>query len=427
MKVAVIGTGVSGLVAAYKLQADFEVDIYEANNYAGGHTNTIDVKDDGDMLAVDTGFIVFNDWTYPNFIKLLRELNVTWQPTAMGFSVRSDRDNLEYCGSSLSALFAQKRNFFRPGHYRMLADIVKFNNKAIQDSLLGVIEMETTLAQYLIAGNYSREFISHYLLPMGAAIWSSDPARMLEFPARTFINFFKNHGLLSLKHRPNWHVIQGGSKCYVEQLLNRFRGRIYLNSLIKEVQRAGNQVRLINAAGREMIYDKVVIAAHSDQALALLSKPSRKERQVLGAISYQANEAILHTDISLLPRIKRAWAAWNYHIPNTAGSACTLTYNMNILQSLNRSKTYCVTLNNTAAINPGSIIRRINYTHPIFDLKAIKAQKRWSEINGVNNTYYCGAYWGFGFHEDGVNSALRVVDRLKQDRLNEKLYIQRAS
>ena len=403
MKIAVIGSGISGLTAARQLSAAHDLTIFEANNYPGGHTHTVDVEVRGRSYAVDTGFIVFNDWTYPNFINLLEQLGVASRPTTMSFSVHSERTGLEYNGENLNTLFAQRRNLFRPSFYRMIRDILRFNREApaLLDS-----ERNISLNGYLRERAYSREFIEHYVLPMAAAIWSAEPELMGEMPVRFFVQFFKNHGLLSVSDRPQWRTIQGGSRNYVEPLIAPFRDRIRLNCPVDWVRRHPNQVQVKPRQGDAEVFDQVVLATHSDQALRLLADPTPLEREILGAIPYQENEAVLHTDTRLLPRRKRAWAAWNYTLPTQAQARVAVTYNMNLLQGLDAPETFCVTLNRSAAIDPAKILYRTVYHHPVFTEAGVLAQARRNEISGVNRTWYCGAYWSYGFHEDGVNSGL---------------------
>ena len=416
MKIAIIGTGIAGNVAAYKLAKDHDITVYEADNRIGGHTNTVDVVTAGSKWAIDTGFIVFNDATYPNFIALLDELCVESQPSDMSFSVRSERRSLEYNGASLNALFAQRSNLLRPSFYRMLMDILRFNREAV--ALLDDPENAITLGEFLSENGYSDLFIEHYIVPMGAAIWSATPGGMRSVPAAFFIRFFHNHGLLSVNKRPTWRVIRGGSRNYVDKLVEGHRDRIRLNCGVEWIRRHPEYIEVKARESEVERYDRVFLACHSDQALALLDDPTPQEQEVLGAIEYQQNEAVLHTDATLMPRRKRAWAAWNYHIP--AGQAdpdgrVTLTYNMNILQSLQAPVDFCVTLNHTHAIDPRKIIQVIQYSHPVFTEKAVAAQQHHRTINGANRTYFCGAYWRYGFHEDGVVSALNAVDHFLED------------
>lgn len=416
MKIAIVGTGISGMVAAYLLHRDHEVTVFEAADYIGGHTNTIDVQINGQTYAVDTGFIVFNDWTYPNFIALLEKLGVESQASDMSFSVKCEQTGLEYNGTSMNTLFAQRRNLLRPSFYRMIRDILQFNRESVE--LLSQPDPGPSLGAYLEANRYSSEFINHYIVPMGAAIWSADHATMWGFPARYLVQFFKNHGMLSVNDRPTWRVIKGGSQRYMERLIAPFRDRIQLSAPVESVARYSDSVEIRlrqGGGGRTMRFDHVIIAAHSDQALSMLADPSPTEREILGAIPYQDNEAVLHTDASLLPRRKLARAAWNYHLLPNQPARAVVTYHMNRLQRLSAPQELCVTLNHRDAIDPAKVVRRITYHHPVYSPEAVAAQRRHGEISGVNRTSYCGAYWGFGFHEDGVKSALAVCRPFDRD------------
>jgi len=434
MKIAVIGTGIAGNVAAYKLAVDHEITVYEADDRIGGHTNTLDVVAGGLNWAVDTGFIVFNDATYPNFIALLDELGVESQASDMSFSVRSESRQLEYNGASLNALFAQRSNLLKPSFYRMLMNILRFNREA--PALLDDPDKTITLGEFLARNGYSDEFVEHYIVPMGAAIWSATPGGMRAVPAAFFVRFLHNHGLLSVNERPTWRVIKGGSRNYVEKLVAGHRERIRLNTAVEWIRRHPEYIE-VKARGCEVeTYDRVFMACHSDQALALLADPTPQEREVLGAIAFQKNEAVLHTDASLMPRRKLAWAAWNYHIPDgptDPEGKVMLTYNMNILQGLKAPVEFCVTLNHTHAIDPEKIIQVINYTHPVFTERAVAAQQHHRQVNGVRRTYFCGAYWRYGFHEDGVVSALTAVEHFLDDlpdmgyEHEQKRYLPRAS
>lgn len=414
MRIAIIGTGIAGMTAAWLLQRQHELTLFEAAAWIGGHTHTVDVTLGGKEYAIDTGFIVFNDRTYPNFIRLLQELQVATQPTKMNFSVRCDKTGLEYSGATLNTLFAQRRNLLRLSFHRMLRDILRFNRET--PALLAADSPAVSLSDYLAQQRYSREFIDQYLLPMGAAIWSAQPEAMGQMPARYFVQFFHNHGLLSVNRHPQWRVIQGGSRRYAQRLTAPFLDRIRLACPVARLSRLADGVLIEPQGGEPERFDAVIIATHSDQALRLLADPSEAERTILGAIPYQENEVVLHTDTRLLPRRRLAWAAWNYHIPAQTQARVAVTYNMNILQGLNAPETFCVTLNSSAAIDPASILYRTVYHHPVYTPDAIAAQRRWGEINGVNRTWYCGTYWGYGFHEDGVNSALAVGRQLQQQR-----------
>lgn len=406
MRVAVIGSGISGLTAAYLLHKDHEIVVYEQNDYIGGHANTVDVRIQGQSYPVDTGFIVFNQKTYPNFVKLLRQLGVTWKNSSMSFSVHCDRTGLEYCPSSLGSLFAQKKNLLRPNFWRMLWDIFRFRRN-YRTVLEGPVDV--TLGDLLDREGYSRAFRDYFIVPMGAAIWSADPACFGQIPAQFFVRFFHHHGLLNLRDQPQWLTIQKGSRQYVGALTEGFGRHIRLNSPVVGIRRLNTHVAVRTAQGTEEDYDQVIIATHSDQALKMLADPSPAEREILGAVPYQRNDAVLHTDVTWLPRIRKVWASWNYRIPADPQSSVVLTYDMDILQSIRAPVTFCVTLNGDRPIDPQRVLYEVGYDHPVFTAQSVAAQARHAEISGVNRTHYCGAYWGNGFHEDGVNSALAVA------------------
>ena len=408
MKIAIVGSGISGLTCAYLLNREHDITVFEKNDYVGGHTHTHEIEYDGEELFVDSGFIVYNEWTYPNFIKLLDQLGVERQLTRMGFSVKSEKNNLEYAGHSLNGLFAQRSNFFRPSFMRILFSMRRFNAEARDD--LGTLDPQITLGQYLTSNNYPREFIQHYIIPIGAAIWSTVPKQMMDVPAVFFIRFFENHGLLQVVNRPNWWVISGGSKKYVEKMIYDFKGKIRLSTPVKNVKRGIDSITVkfgSNGLEKEN-FDSIIFACHSNQSLAMLDSPSKQEEEVLGAIKYQKNDALLHFDDSILPKRKNAWSSWNYLLDEDPNRAVALTYNMNILQSLKSDRTFCVSLNSGDLIDRSKVIKHLNYEHPLFTLSSINAQGRKHEVSGKNNTYYCGAYWRNGFHEDGVTSALDV-------------------
>ena len=412
MKIAIVGTGISGLTAAYLLHKDHDITVIERETSIGGHTATIDVQHNGVDYAIDTGFIVYNDWTYPNFIKLMDELDVRSHATQMSFSVSCERTGLEYGGHNLNTLFAQRSNLFKPGYLKMLADIVRFNKESINDLESGRIAAGTTLGQYLKRNNYSKQFADHYLIPMGSAIWSASTDVMFDFPLLFFVRFFKNHGLLSINDRPQWRVITGGSREYLGPITKGFEDRIRTRCAVTSVKRSGTGVTLTLENADQCQFDQVILACHSDQALSMLQDPSDTEQEVLGAIAYQDNDVVLHTDHTLLPNKKLAWSSWNYWLREQQQERAVLTYNMNILQGLSAPVTFCVTLNTTQSIDPGKILGQFQYAHPVFTLESIAAAERWEEINGVNNTWFCGAYWANGFHEDGVRSGLRVAKAL---------------
>lgn len=414
MKIAIVGTGISGLTCGYYLHQEHDVTLFEANDYIGGHTATVDIELEGRSFSVDTGFIVYNDRTYPNFMRMMEDVGVTGVPTQMSFSVRNDSNGLEYNGHTLTTLFAQKRNWFKPGFYRFIVEIVRFNKLAKQAEQEARESLQT-LGEFLQHHGFSDYFCRNYILPMGAAIWSSSLADMRAFPLMFFLRFFLNHGLLDITNRPQWYVIEGGSRAYIEPLTRGFAERIRLNSPVSEVRRTVNGVELA-VNGVTELFDEVIFACHSDQALAMLSDPSRSESSILGAMAYQANEVVLHTDQSLLPKRRAAWAAWNYWLTGREGeehNLPSLTYNMNILQHIAAPQTLCVTLNSTDRIDPDKMLRKFVYHHPVFTLDSIDAQQRKLEISGHNHSWYCGAYWHNGFHEDGVKSALDVVTQIQ--------------
>ncbi len=406
-RIAVVGSGISGVTAAWVLSREHDVTLFEADSRLGVHTYTVDVWDEAVSLEVYTGFIVFNFWTYPNFIRFLHQLGVAYQKSDMSFSLKCDRTGLEYNGTTLNSLFAQRSNIVSPRFLSMVKDILKFNREG-RGLLKENLDDETSLEEFLSKKGYGRPFIEDFIVPIGAAIWSSPPGEFARIPLRFFLRFSHNHGMLSVGQRPQWMVVKGGSREYLRAFEKKFRGAIRLNSPVSEIRRAEKSVSLVTPENGRERFDFLVMACHSNQSLAALSDPSPPEKEVLGAIRYQANDTTLHTDSAVLPKRPLAWAAWNYHRSRHEVPLLSATYNMNILQSLKSRKTYCVTLNEGQEIRPSEVLRKINYEHPQFDLPAVKAQKRKSEINGVNRTWFCGAYWGYGFHEDGVKSALDV-------------------
>ncbi|MFT6980147.1 MAG: putative NAD/FAD-binding protein [Marinobacter psychrophilus] len=408
-RIAVIGAGVSGLTAAWLLAEHHDIEIFEAADYAGGHTNTEQVSSGGRFWPVNTGFIVYNDWTYPNFIKLMDRLGVASEVSDMSFSVDSRRTGLQYNGTSLNTLFAQRRNLLNPRFLKMIREILRFNKETQQQLANQSIDDSETLSSYLDRNGYSAYFRQFYIVPMGSAIWSAPEVVLERFPIRFFLQFFSNHGMLSVDDRPTWRVITGGSAQYVGKMMDRLDGRLRLNSPVQQVKRDADGVTVVRA-GEERRFDQIVFACHSNQALAMLAQPTDAEQQILGAIAYQNNDVVLHTDASVLPSNRRAWAAWNYLIPASSHEPVSVTYNMNVLQNFHSAEeTFCVTLNRSHDIAPDKIIKKFEYAHPVFTLEAVAAQKRYDDIGNQNRSHFCGAYWFNGFHEDGVNSALRVT------------------
>lgn len=407
MRIAVVGSGISGLTAAWLLADRHHVTVFEADLRLGGHTHTVNIDFAGRAYALDTGFIVYNERNYPNFSRLLARLGVATQASDMSFSVRSDRTRWEYCGSSLNGLFAQRRNLSRPAFYRMLAEILRFNRRATE--LLLDESNSMPLIEYARRERFSPCFMDNYLIPMGAAIWSAPPNRMLEFPARHFVQFCANHGLLSLTNRPQWRTVSGGSARYIEAMQSTRPFAVRLNSPVRRLERLRDEVIVEIGGGLGERFDHVIVATHADQALSMLDEPSSAEREILGAFEFQRNEAVLHSDMSLLPRRRRAWASWNYHVPAREHTAVKVTYWLNRLQNISAATGFLVTLNDDGAIDPQRIFKRMVYHHPLVTKESVAAQKRHGEISGQRRTHYCGAYWGYGFHEDGVKSAIKVA------------------
>lgn len=420
MRIAIVGAGVSGLVAALRLQEKHQVVVFEAGNYAGGHTHTHQVLLDGQMRAVDSGFIVFNTRTYPRFCELLDELGVVSQPTDMSLSVRCDRTGLEYAGTGLGGLFAQPRNLVSPRFYRLLADWYRFNRQARQ--LLAnsdALDEQMTIGDFFERNPYSDAFRECYFLPLGSAVWSSPRQAFEQFPIRFVMEFYKNHGMLALPGQVPWRVIQGGSRQYVEAILQRLRKPVRLNSPVSAVRRQEDRI-MVQVAGHEAEeFDHVVFACHSDQALRMLGESATAmEREMLSQFPYQRNSALLHTDDSVMPRSRRAWASWNYHLPADNSDAATVTYDMTRLQRLGTNQRVFVTLNADDRVNPDRILQRMIYHHPVFGAGRAAMQRRHGELLNHFGASFCGAYWGNGFHEDGVVSALAVCRTLLTPKLN---------
>ncbi|MDA9860301.1 FAD-dependent oxidoreductase [Planctomycetota bacterium] len=410
MKVAVIGSGISGLTAAWMLQTQHDVSLFEADARLGGHTHTVKVAAgaQGEELPVDTGFIVFNRHTYPIFCRLLEKLKVDAQNSDMGFSVQVQANKVAYHGRGFWGLFAQPRNLLRPAHWRMLRDLLRFYREA---PALLESEDSPTLGEYLQENNYSKVFLEEHLSPMAAAVWSTDPADILNFPARTLVQFFQNHGFLDVKDRPQWLTVQGGSRTYVDALLAELRGPVFLSTAVLGLRREGGKVWL-RTADDEQCFDQVVVATHGDIALGMLADATALEQEVLAPFTFQTNDVVLHQDSSLMPKEQRTWSAWNYFVPTRGAVRATVTYWMNRLQNIRSAKPLFVTLNRSEEIDADKVISNFSYDHPIFSAAAVASQARHAEISGVDGIHFCGAYWRNGFHEDGAWSALRVAQAL---------------
>lgn len=406
-RIAVVGSGISGMAATYLLSRKHHVTIIEADDRIGGHTATKTVNVSSGQYYVDTGFIVFNNRTYPNFLKLLDQIGLNKQATEMSFSVCHSPNGLEYNGNNLMSLFAQRRNLLNPRFYHFLYSIVRFNGLAKDANT--TLDYSGTLGEFLDKHGFNTYFCHHYILPMVAAIWSSSVNDARDMPLKFFLQFFINHGLLEINNRPQWYVIPGGSHSYIPLLLADVQ-EVRTSCPVKSIKRTTNGVEVDSAQGLEL-YDDVVIACHSDQALALLEDATADETAILGNMQYRANDVVLHTDITMLPKRRAAWASWNYSLAGDINSPPSVTYNMNILQGINSPETFCVTLNRTEMINPAKIIGRYNYAHPVMNGQMIDAQRQRNTICGKNRTHFCGAYWYNGFHEDGLRSAVDVASR----------------
>jgi predicted NAD/FAD-binding protein len=409
MKIAIIGSGISGLTAAYMLHRKHQLMVFEANNYIGGHTNTIEVFDrqQKSMIPVDTGFIVFNEKNYPNLTRLFSQLGVASRDSDMSFSVHCQRSGLEYNGSNLNKIFSQRRNLLNPKFLIMLKDILRFHKEG-PDALQNQLSDMITVDEFARQNSYSKQFIEHYLIPLGASLWSCSAERFRQFPMRFVLEFLHNHCMLQVEDRPQWRTVTGGSYQYIEPLIKGFKDRVFLNSPVHRVKRSKGQVFVTFANGSEQGFDEVILATHADQSLRLVENMDDDEISILNKFPYQDNEAVLHTDTSVLPKNENAWASWNYRIPAETNSYASVTYNMNMLQGIDSTDTYCVSLNQSKSIEQSRIIKRINYHHPAFCPGRDLAQARHQELIQRRGISYCGAYWGYGFHEDGVSSALAV-------------------
>ena len=419
MRVAIVGSGISGLTAAYLLHRKYDVTVFESSNYVGGHTATVEVEVGDLSYRIDTGFIVFNDWTYPMFNRLLDKIGVKKKATDMGFSVSArlrGTENIEYCGSNVRGLFADRRNMSRPTFLKMIFDIVKFGRQATKDFEENNISAQLSMTDYLNQRKYGKAFREYYIWPMASAIWSTSTQAASNFSALFFVQFFYNHGLLNINHRPQWYVIDGGSNSYLTPLTQGFKEKIRVSEPVINVERNESSAIVTTEQAKER-FDQVIFACHSDQALTVLEQPTQDEKAILGAIKYKENSVVLHTDERLLPIRRAAWASWNYMLDGLENKRPILTYNMNILQGVKSIEPICVTMNGDQYIDPQRVLRKFCYAHPQFDQSTVAAQEQWSKLNGFNRSWYCGAYWKNGFHEDGVTSGVRVANALGGDVL----------
>ncbi|MBM3877484.1 MAG: NADP transhydrogenase subunit alpha [Verrucomicrobia bacterium] len=420
-RIAIIGTGIAGLGCAHFLESRFDLTLFERNDYPGGHTNTVSVEEPGRAVPIDTGFMVFNEVTYPRLTRLFRELGVATKATSMSFSVQHVPSGLEFCGSSVNHLFAQRRNLLRPRYWRMLRQINRFNGEAAV-ALDDPAFANHTLGRYVAERGYGDDFLNFYLVPMSAAVWSTPPERMLEFPATTLLRFFHNHGFLGLHTQHPWRTVSGGAKTYVEKIVAPLRKRVRLRSTVVRVERLANGARVTTTDGRSEDFDKVILACHADQSLRLLADADVPERALLGEFQYQKNLATLHTDGSVMPRARLAWASWNYRIEHGAAGrvAPSTIYWMNSLQSVSEHENYFVSINAPGLIAPERVLRRIEYEHPLFNLGAIRAQAELPKLNQRSPSqavYFCGSYFKHGFHEDALASALDLCRALTGERI----------
>ncbi|MEO6882978.1 MAG: FAD-dependent oxidoreductase [Bacteroidia bacterium] len=415
-KIAIIGTGIAGMGCGHLLKGIFDITFFEQNDYVGGHTNTITITEDGKDIFIDTGFMVFNHVTYPNLTALFAELNVPTKKTTMSFSVQHKPTNLEYCGSSLNGLFAQRKNIFSPRFIKMLLQINRFNEESLK--LLDSKDSEhITLKEYAERNGYKKDLLYKYLIPMSAAVWSTPIDSMLDFPAATLIRFFKNHGFLGLKTQHQWYTVCNGSKSYRDIIMASFKNKVFVNNAVVKVKRENDQVKLTFKNGENKFFDKVIIAAHANQALKILENPSENEFRILSNFKYQKNKAILHTDESVMPKNKKIWSAWNYLMDEKNNQIMPSTiYYMNALQQVSDKKNYFVSINDSGNIAENKILKTIDYEHPLFDVAAIKAQKELSILNQSEQIYFCGSYFNYGFHEDAFASAIQVADIIKKEK-----------
>ena len=412
-KLAIVGTGIAGMGAAYFLNKNYDITVFEKDNYVGGHTNTITVKENDKDIFVDTGFMVFNKVTYPNLTKLFEKLNVAIKPTDMSFSVFHLESGLEYSGSGLNGLFAQRKNIFNPKFLKMLFQINRFNKECLE-TLSDTKYADYSLADYVEEKGFGQEFLNKYLIPMSAAVWSSPPDLMLKFPAKTLVRFFHNHGFLGLDTQHQWYTVVYGSRNYRKKIIEQYKDKIHVNSGVKTVIRENGKIKITTVNGNEHQFDKVIFASHADETLKMISDPTDLEKNILGKFKYQLNRATLHTDKTIMPKNKNVWSSWNYRIEPKNGEVKTSTiYYMNSLQHVSKNKDYFVSINDPGNVDEEKIIKEIDYTHPLFDLDAIKTQENIQQINKQgNNTFFCGSYFKYGFHEDAFASALELSYQL---------------
>jgi uncharacterized protein len=416
-RVAIVGTGIAGMIAAYLLNEEYDITVFEKKNYVGGHTHTVEVDEGDTKVPIDTGFIVFNKTNYPNLLKLFKKLDVAYKPTKMSFSVQHIPEKLEYNGSGFNGIFGQRRNLLNRSFYKMLGDIARFNKNS-----LAVLTDEKysnySLGDYITEEKFSNDFKEKYLLPMNSAIWSTPPEKSLEFPLVTLVRFFKNHGLLGVNSHFQWYTVDGGSWNYRNKLIEPFLEKIKVNKEIKQVKRTPKGVELKDIDGKIHLFDKVILAGHADQSFSVLHDPTTLENELLSKFKYQPNKVTLHTDASVMPSRKRVWSAWNYRIEKINGSWTTSTiYDMNALQKVSEDENYFLSVNDNGMINPDKIIREFMYDHPIFNLEAVKAQETLSQINETGPVYFCGSYFGYGFHEDALKSGIAAAEKLAGKKL----------
>lgn len=417
-KVAIIGTGISGMGCAYFLQKKYDITMFEKNDYIGGHTNTVTVDEEGTPVHIDTGFMVFNHVTYPNLLRLFNELNVPTKKTSMSFSVQHRSSGLEFSGSGIDGLFAQRKNIFNPRYIAMLRQIGRFN-KECEEVLTDPRYAEMTLAEYIRVKGYGEEMMYKYLIPMSSAVWSTPIDEMLNFPAYTLVRFFKNHGFLGLDTQHQWYTVVNGSQSYRDHLIAPFKESIQIGNGVVKVKRNDNMAEVITRDGQRRTFDKVIFASHADETLAMIAEPTELERKLLSPFAYQENVALLHTDESVMPKTRRAWSSWNYRIDNngSGGMVPSTIYWMNSLQHVSQRKNYFVNINGEDHVDPKKVLKRIVYTHPVFDVEAMKAQKDLHRLNESGPLYFCGSYFKYGFHEDAFTSALELSRTITKEKI----------